>query len=97
MVGTFQPKLDAEIEPQNQEWDAIAIIEELSFFDESLCEGTDPQLIDTSSTFGKNFFLKEFKTSSGELKLVKNYFVNEIQKTARYMIPFARNVRLLLK
>jgi len=95
--STFQPQNNPDSTPNGHKWDAIAIIEELSHFDKSLCEGSDPQLVDTRGHFGPNFFVKEVRHGAETPRTVKNFFVSEIEKTARYAMPFVRNLRLLLK
>ncbi len=38
-------------------WDAIAVIEELAYFDKRLEMGHDPQAINTEAFWGPNYFI----------------------------------------
>jgi hypothetical protein len=38
-------------------WDAIAVIEELAYFDKRLEMGYDPQAINTEAFWGLNYFI----------------------------------------
>ena len=44
----YTPKSAAGEPLPSQKWDAIAVIEELCVFDRQMCEGTNPDLVDTS-------------------------------------------------
>lgn len=71
----------------NPKWDAIAVIEELYWHDKWACEGKEAHLNDNSSIWGKNFFFDKVGN-----KQVKNYFVAEVEKVARYALPFLKNI-----
>ena len=87
--GSFQPN-------GGLKWDSIAVVEEMWRFDESSSEGRDPQLIDNSRYWGHNFFYDQ-QSVGGSESLVKNYFVGEIEKVARYAVPFAKNLKSLIR
>lgn len=69
------------------QWDAIAVIEELALFDKSL-EKVDADHVLTHSYWGPNYFMNE----DG----IKNYFISEVEKVARYALPFVYNIELWL-
>ena len=49
-------------------------------------------LLENSANWGDNYF---FDKVDG--KDVKNYFVCEMEKVARYAVPFAKNIKRLIK
>ena len=72
-------------------WDAIAVVEEMH--NEEKCpdkrklmtNGQDPRLVDTKSFWGENYFAHD----SGK----RNFFVCHLEKSARYALPFMRNLK----
>ena len=66
------------------------MIEELFWHDNWLSEGKEPHLNDTSAKWGPDFF---FDTVDG--KQVRNYFVAEASRFARYALPFLWNINQL--
>ena len=85
------PPLD-KLEGPQDEWDAIAVIEELYWQDKDSSEGSDAHLNDMGPYWGSDFF---FDLVDG--RPVKNYFVGEIEKVARYAVPFVKNIRRLVR
>ena len=61
------------------------------FIDNESSEGKDPHLIDLSEFWGSNYF---FDTVDGQP--VKNFFIHEVEKHARYAIPFVKNIMRLV-
>lgn len=80
-----------------EKWDAIAIIEELFFHDKSLDMGLDPDMINSAPKWGGNYFWEEVPMPNGTTRVKRNYFVSEVGKSARYAMPFVRNIAHLLK
>ena len=71
-------------------WDPIAVIEELACHDPSLEMGTSAQPVNWQQFWGQNYFVGP----SGR----RNYFVAEMEKVARYALPFVKNIsRMTIK
>jgi len=68
------------------------VVEELYCHDRELCEGADPLLNDMTEFWGSNFF---FDTVNGVP--VKNYFVREVEKVARYAVPMTKHIKSLFR
>ena len=66
------------------------MIEDFWWFDNSSSMGKDPLLLDHSAYWGDNYFVD---TINGQP--VKNYFVAQVEKVARYAIPFVKNMQWL--
>ena len=80
---------------KHEMWDAIAVVEEL-YLEEPcadkrklLTNGTDPHLIDMKSYWGESYFYHD----NGR----RNFFVAHLEKSARYAIPFMRNLKQLIR
>ena len=97
-AGNFNPY--PEEKDAASKWDSIAVIEELQEHDKSLNDGKDPHLLKTERYWGPSYFTDEVQTAAGAsswwsapAKTVKrNFFVAEAEKTARYALPFVRNI-----
>ena len=73
------------------QWDAITVIEEFHHEDSSYGEGVDARLIPhNKDIWGPSFFLEADKDNR------RNFFVAEVEKVARYAIPFVKNLKYLL-
>ena len=83
--ATFVPQGFAT--PQRK-WDAIAVIEELWWFDNESSMGQNPLLLNNYAFWGENFFIDNFNGQP-----LKNYFVAELEKVARYALPFVKNMK----
>ena len=87
---------------EQKKWDAIAVIEELWRFDNESSMGKDPLLLDNSAFWGENFFIdntvpqEEQSSTEAMTSAVKNYFVAELEKVARYALPFVKNMEWLM-
>lgn len=55
--------------------------------------GRDPDAVDPSQFWGDNYFLDR-DPSTG--KLLRNYFVAEVDKVARYALPFVKNIAFMM-
>ena len=77
---------------EQPKWDAFAVIEDLWWTDKTSSEGKDPLLNDNSPFFGSDYL---FDTVDG--RRVKNYYVAEAEKVARYAVPFVKNISRLIK
>ena len=86
--ATFQPQGT----PAQPKWDGIAVLEEMWWIDNESSEGSDPLLIDNSRFWGDSFF---FDTVNNQQ--VRNYFMAELDKVARYAVPFVKNIKRLIK
>lgn len=86
-AGTFSPR-DAP------KWDSIAVVEEFWRFDKQSSCGSDPRLLSNEMYWGDNYFLDQVPYQEAP---VKNYFVAEMEKVARYAVPFAKNIKQLIK
>lgn len=75
-------------------WDSIAVIEELYWFDKTASEGKEAHLLSMDRYWGSNFF---FDDHPSQAEPVKNYFVGEVEKVARYAVPFLKNISRLVK
>lgn len=87
--GNFVPQGFAVPQPK---WDSIAIIEDLWWYDRDSSEGKDPNLYDCSSFFGESYFSDT--TATGEV--TRNFFISELEKSARYAMPFLKNINRLM-
>ena len=85
--ASFQP----QIEPAQPKWDAIAVVEEFWWSDNESSEGDDPLLIDNTQFWGDNYFVDIVNGQK-----VRNYFAAEMDKKARYAIPFIKNMKRLI-
>ena len=72
------------------------MIEEMQEYDKTLNDGKDPYLLKTSRYWGPSYFLDEVAVphlQGGQTTAIKkNFFVAEVEKRARYALPFARNI-----
>ena len=75
-------------------WDSIAVIEELYWFDNQASEGKEAHLLSMDRFWGNNFF---FDNHPSQTEPIKNYFVAEVEKVARYAVPFVKNISRLIK
>jgi len=74
-------------------WEGIAVIEELSAEDRSFEEGVSARLVPhNEKIWGKSYFYDDF-----EGKVTRNFFVSEMDKVARYAVPFVKNIKYLLR
>lgn len=71
-------------------WDSIAVIEELSLFDKRL-EVENESRIDFCQHWGPNYFV-----DMAGVQPMRNFFVLEAAKVARYAVPFVRNIELIM-
>ena len=67
------------------------MIEDLYWHDKETSEGKDPHLLDLTNFWGSNYF---FDTVNGQP--VKNFFIAEVEKHARYALPFVKNITRLV-
>lgn len=83
---------DAYAASTNPGWDGIAVVEELALFDPSLEDGKDAQHVINDKYWGKEaYFVEEQQRGTGpDVKL--NYFISQVEDSARYMLPFVRNI-----
>jgi len=52
-------------------WDAFAVVEEMTFYDEHYCEGVDPELFSYSKFWGESYFVE----INGDT-VKRNYFIS---------------------
>lgn len=74
-------------------------MEELAQLDSGYDEGFDPHLVPHSQVlWGTNYFMDDPQCDVQLEKglPVKNFFVDEISKKARYAMPFVRNIKYLM-
>ena len=62
-------------------------MEELSLADDRFNQNVDPQLVNFEPFWGPSYFVDEISGSK-----IRNFFVVEAEKTARYALPFVRNM-----
>lgn len=79
---------DAYAASTNPGWDGIAVVEELALFDAELEDGKDSQHVITNKSWGKDAYFAD--GTRGDVKL--NYFIGQVEDSARYMLPFVRNI-----
>lgn len=76
-------------------------MEELQEFDYSLNDEKDPYLLMTKRYWGPSYFTDEVTVShwfsAPTIATRRNFFVAEAEKTARYALPFVRNISHFIK
>ena len=87
--STFTPSGFSVEQPK---WDGILVMEDLWWQDNESSEGKDPMLNDNSAFFSNNFFVNEVNGAQ-----IKDYYVAELEKTARYAVPFVKNISRLIR
>lgn len=73
----------------NDGWDSFAVIEEMLHYDESYAEGVDPKIIKYDKYWGAHYFFEHF--DNGLIK--RNYFIAELEKSARYALPLIKSIK----
>lgn len=76
----------------NPGWDGFAVVEELALYDSSLERGVNPSHVLYDKFWGKDTYFVEKQADGSEPKL--NYFINQLEDCARYMLPFVKNIDL---
>ena len=80
---------DAYASSTNPGWDGFAVVEELADYDPSL-EGPNPSpTIKYDKYWGKDSYFAE-PADGGRPK--RSYFLSQVEDSARYMLPFVRNI-----
>jgi hypothetical protein len=70
-------------------WDCFAVIEEFNQIDKKYELGHDAQLLPWApERWGQSYFLHKNK----DQEIMRNYFVCELDKVARYALPFIKNI-----
>jgi len=72
------------------------VIEELFHEDNSLSMDVDPNLPDMTKYWGPDFFVDEVTLPSGTNRLKLNYFVKQVCDDSRYIVPFVKNIEMLM-
>jgi len=57
----------------------------------------DPRLVNTSNYWGADYFWEEVSLASGITRIKRDFFVSEVERVARYALPFVRNISMLMK
>jgi 5' nucleotidase family len=73
----------------NPGWDGFAVVEELALYDPELERGVDADHVLYDKFWGKDSYFVE-KGEDGTIK--KNFFVDQLEDCARYMLPFVKNI-----
>ena len=85
----------------DSKWDSIAVIEEMQEYDTRLNDGKDPHLLKTERYWGPSYFFDDVLaynwSGHRDPALRRNFFVSEVEKTARYALPFVRNMSHFIK
>jgi|LauGreDrversion4_2_1035121.scaffolds.fasta_scaffold19049_8 hypothetical protein len=84
---------DAFASSTNPGWDGFAVVEELADYDASFETENDSPSIKYDKYWGKDTYFVE-KQDGGRPK--RSYFISQLEDSARYMIPFVRNIELWL-
>ena len=86
-------------------WDSFAVIEEFFQLDPSYARGVDPHLIPHDEAhWGPSYFTYKVNIpkegalkGEREDKIMVEHFVANILATARYAVPFIKNIDMLMK
>jgi hypothetical protein len=100
-------EFDKQLQNSNNQarWHSIAVIEQLSFLHKDLEWGMDGQmqphntklwgsgfLLEDQDPFYKAFYANSVKYGYDQDSKIRNFFMCEIEKHARYIVPFIKNI-----